>query len=171
MRHFLSARFLILVAALLTLDYCLAALFPPLKGRPDFLYLVILDYAFFWSWERVPFVALGIGLLRDFFGGHLFGIETLTFAATGFLLSLAAQKLERDSLWVRLAISSLFVLLTETLRVSLGRGLEQTQGLSFELIGSLFWTTIYTTALAPLFFWFTARWLKRTPVLTQYEFF
>jgi rod shape-determining protein MreD len=171
MRELLSGRFLILVAGLVTLDYTLAAFFPPLGGKPDLLYLVILDYAFFWSWERVPFLALGLGLLRDFFGGHLFGIETLSLTATGFLLSLGTQKLERGSGWVRLVMSFLFIALTELLRVSLGRGIEFSRGLSFELIGSIFWTTIYTMALAPFFFWFTARWLKRIPVYTQYELF
>jgi rod shape-determining protein MreD len=170
-RHFISGRSLILIGFLLTLGYLGAAFFPVGTGQPDFLYLMVLYYGFFWSWERVPFFAFGIGLLRDFLGGHLFGVETLSLTLAGLLLSVGTQKVERESFWVRIAMSSLFVALAETLRVSLGRGLELSHGLSLDLIQGIIWTTMWTTALAPFFFWFTGRWLKRSPAYTQYELF
>jgi len=171
MRHFLSRRLLILAALLLALEYACVPLFSLLKGHLDLLDLLILDYAFFWSWERVPFLAFTLGLVRDFLGGHLFGIETVSLTLSGILLSLGIQKLERESFWVRLTLSFLFVWLTEMLSVSLGEWLEISKGLSWDLMGGVFWTTIYTTALMPGFFWFTGRWFKRTPVLKQYELF
>ena len=171
MRRLLSARLLILVVILLALEYTFSPFFYLLRGRIDLLYLLILDYAFFWSWERVPFFALLMGLLRDFIGGHMFGIETVSLTVTGLLLSLGTQKLERESFLIRLGLSLLFVLLTETLSLSLGSWLETSQGLSFDLMGSVFWTTIYTTALAPIFFRLTNHWFKRTSFLRQYELF
>ena len=171
MRHFLSRRLLTLVAICLILEYSLSPALFLLNGRPDLLYLVVLDYAFFWSWERVPFFAMGVGLLRDFLGGHLFGIQTASLALTGWLLSLGIQKLERGIFWVRLAMTFLFVALTETLSAVLGASLENSNGFAWNFMGSVFRTTGYTTILAPAFFWFADRWFKRTPVLKQYELF
>lgn len=171
MHRLVTLRHLTLVAVLLTLQYGLAFLFWPLKGWPDLLSLAILDYAFFWSWQRVSVYALGIGLLRDFAGGHLFGIETLTLALTGSLLSLGIQKLDRESASVRLGISFLFVILTGFLSAALGVWLETGKGFQGDLITHVFLSTIYTTALAPGFFWLTDLWFRRTPVLKQYELF
>ena len=105
MRQFLSTRLLSFVAFCLILQYSFSPSIFLLNGRPDLLYLVVLDYAFFWSWERVPFFAVFIGILKDFLGGHLFGIETACLALTGWLLSLGIQKLERDIFWVRMVIA------------------------------------------------------------------
>lgn len=171
MYRFISARFLIFVVFLLILEYTLFPFFLFLKGRPDFLYLMVLDYAFFNPWEKTPFFSLGVGLLRDFLGGHLFGIETLSFALTGYLLSLGVQKLERDNLWVRLGMSFLFVWLTETLSVGLAGWLGTSRGFTLDLMGTVFLTTLYTVALAPGFFWLTNRWFGRLPFLKQYELF
>ena len=171
MRPFLSNRLLILIGLLLTLQYSFSSLFFLSKGRVDLLYLLLLDYAFFWSWERVPFFAFAMGLLRDFIGGHLFGIETISLTLTGFFLYWGVQKLERESFWVRWAIGFLFVSLAETLSVSLGRGLEISKGLSFDSIQSIFETTLYTGTFAPVFFWLMNRWFRRSPVLKQYELF
>lgn len=171
MYHFISARLVILVTGLLLIQYGLAPFSLAWGGRADLLYLVILDYAFFWSWERVPFFALAIGLVRDLLGGHLFGIETACLTVTGIGLSFGIQKLERDSPWVRGVVSFLFVGLTEALTISMGSWLDASQGLSFHLTQSILWTTGYTVLLSPAFFWFTNRWFKRSPFLKQYELF
>lgn len=170
MHRFVTRHHLILLLLVLTLQFVLSPFFYK-GGRPDFFYLMVLDYAFFWQWEWIPLFALMIGLLRDFIGIHLFGIDTASFAFSGFLLYMAVQKLERENPWVRFFITLLFISLTETLSISLGRGLEASKGLSFDSIGSILWTIIYTTALAPGFFWFTGRWFKRSPFLKQYELF
>lgn len=171
MHHFVSARLLIFLALLLALQLSVSPFFLLLKGRPDLLFLLVLDYAFSWSWEVVPFFALFVGLLRDLIGGHLFGIETAALALTGSLLSLGIQKLDRENHWVQLGICMVFVFLTESLSLGLGRWLEVSKNLSWELIASVILTTIYTTALAPGFFWITNRWFRRHPVLKQYELF
>lgn len=171
MYRVLSARFLTLVAFLLVLEYGLSPLFLFLKGRPDLLYLVVLDYAFFGNWERVPWLSLGMGLLRDFTGAHLFGIQALSFALTGYLLSLGVQKLERDNFWVRLGMGFLFVGMTETLSLGLAGWLETHRGFPPHLLGTIFLTTLYTTALVPAFFRLTNRWFERTPLLKQLELF
>lgn len=171
MHRFVSARLLILIAFLLILEYALSPFFLFLKGRPDLVYLVVLDYAFFDDWARLPFFSLGVGLLRDFLGGHLFGVETLSLALTGYLLSLGVQKLERDNFWVRVGMSFLFVWITEILSLGLASRLETSRGFSPDLMGTVFLTTLYTTALAPGFFALTNRWFRRVPFLKQYELF
>jgi rod shape-determining protein MreD len=170
-RRFVSPRLLTLAFLLLALQYGLSPFFELLIGRIDFLYLLVLDYAFFWSWERVPFFALTVGLLRDFVGGHLFGIETVSLTLTGLLLYLGAQKLERESPLIRLAMTFLFVLLTESLSLGLGNSLTASRNGSWNLIAGVFLTTLYTTAVSPGFFWLTHRWFKRIPTLKQYELF
>lgn len=171
MRRLVSGRQLILLVLLLLLQHGFSPFFFTLKGRPDFFYLLVLDYAFFWNWHRVAAFALGVGLVRDFLGGHLFGIETASLAVMGWFLDLGMRKLDRESPLVRLGMSALFVALTEFLSLGLGVWIETSKGLNFELMTGVFLTTIYTTALAPGFFWFTNRWFDRTPVLKQYELF
>ncbi len=171
MRHFINARQLILLILLLIAEYTFSPLFSFFKGRVDLLDLLILDYAFFWSWERVPFFALVIGLVRDSLGGHLFGIETLSLTISGLLLHWGAQKLEREVFPIRLGMSFLFVLISSLLSISLGAGMETSQNLSWGLIGYSFRTSFYTTALAPAFFWMTDRWFGRSLLLKQYRLF
>ncbi len=171
MPRLVSGRLLILAGVLLVLQYGLTAFGALLNGRPDLLYLLVLDYGLFGTFQRVPFFALGVGLVRDFIGGHLFGIETVCLAVTGFLLYFAMLKLERESLVVRYGVTALFVLLTESLSLALGIFLGSGKSLNFSLIGSVVLTTIYTTALSPGFFWLTNRWFRRTPALKQYELF
>ena len=171
MHHLFSPRILILALLLLALEYAFSPFFSALPGRADLLYLLILYYGFFLSWERVPYFAVAVGLLRDFLGAHLFGIETASLAASGVLLSFGIQKFERENPLVRLGLCLLFIGLSDTLSYSLVANLETGKSLSLSFIGNVFWTTIYTTALAPSFFWFTSRWLRRTPNLKQYELF
>ena len=171
MRHFIHTRQLILLALLLLADYTLSPLFSFLKGRVELLDLLILDYAFFWRWERVPFFGLWIGLVRDFLVGHLFGIETLSLTVSGLLLHLGAQKLEREIFSIRLGMSFLFVFISSLLSVILGTGIEASRGLSWDLIGYTLRTSIYTTALVPAFFWMTDRWFGRSLFLKQYRLF
>ena len=172
MRHFLSARLLTLIGVCIILEYTLSPAIFLLNGRLDLLYLAVLDYAFFWSWERTPFFAMLIGLILDFFGGHFFGIQTVSLALTGWLLSLGVQKLERDIFWVRIIMSFIFVLCTETLSIILGSSIEISNGFKANFMGNIFQTSIYTTIFAPAFFWFTSRWFKRaSSTLRQYELF
>lgn len=171
MRRFVTARLLIFAALLLILQYAFSPFFLLLKGRVDLLYLLVLDYAFSENRNRVPFFALAVGFLRDFLGGHLFGIETLSFTVTGLLLYFGTLKLERESYAIRLGMAFLFIFITETLSFCLGSGVETTEGASWNLLGSVLLTTIYTTAVAPAFFWLSDRWFKREPVWKQYELF
>lgn len=171
MPRLVSKRLAFLITVLLILEYFFSSISLPFGARIDFLFLLILDCAFFGEWERVPFLALTVGLVRDFAGGHLFGIQTLSLTLTGLLLYGGVQKLERDNLWVQMAVSLCFIVLTEILSISMGRGMEASKGLSFELIGSIFWTTLITGMLARPFFWFSNRWFQRTPFLKQYELF
>jgi len=170
-RRLFSPRLLSLTALLFAIDYAASPFLSPLGGRVDLLYLVILDYAFFLSWELVPFFAVAVGLTRDFLGGHLFGIETAALAVTGILLYFGVKKLERENAWVRAVISFLFVLLSETLSITLGGWLEAPGVFSGDWVASLLLTTIYTTAFSPVFFWFTNLWFRRMPALKQYELF
>lgn len=171
MHRIISARLLILIFVLITCEYSLSGLSLLLKGRIDLLYLLVLDYAFFGKWEHVPFFAFATGLLRDCIGGHLFGIETASLTVTGLLAYFAVLKLEREIPWVRIVITSLFVFLTETISLSLGSGLEVGGGLTWALIEGSFWTTVYTTAFSPVFFWLTNHWFHRMVHLKQYELF
>ena len=171
MHRLLTGRHLILIPLLVVLQYSLSSLVPSTNGRPDFLYLLVLDYAFFSDFQRVPFFALTVGLVRDFIGGHLFGIETLSLSLTAFALYFGMLKLERDSPWVRWVVALLFVLTAETLSVLLGTWFETSTRFNGGFAKSIFLTTLYTAVLAPGFFWFTGRWFQRVSFLKQYELF
>ena len=171
MHYFASPRVLVLTGLLFILQYSLSPLPIFWTGRPDLLYLLILDYAFFFKWQEAPFFAFGIGLLRDFMGGHFFGVETASLTAVTLLLGIGIQKLERDNSWVRLGMTCLFVLLVETLAVTMGAWFEHSEVSTFRLLPMIFWTTFYTALISPGFFWLTDRWFRRTHFLKQYELF
>ena len=171
MHRLLSGRLLIFLVLLFALQHAFSPLFEWIGGRVDFLYLAVLDYAFFQNWELVAFFALVVGLVRDFAGGHLFGIETASLTSSGVLLWLGMPKLERESPWVRYGLVFLFVLITEAIGFTLGSRLEAPGVSPGTLAVNLFVTTVGTTAAAPGFFWLTARWFRRTPSLKQYELF
>ena len=169
MHRLVTGRLLTLAFLLLCLEGWLASFPDFFKGRPGLLPLLVLDYAFFRSVEKIPLFALLTGLARDFSGGHAFGIETLSFTITGFLLYLAILKLDHENILIRYGLVSLFVLLTESLNLALGVGVELSGRGSWHFAGPVFWAVLYTTALAPGFFWLTNRWFRRTPLLRQYE--
>lgn len=171
MYRFVSTRLLVLVTVLLLVQYVLAPFSLAWGGRVDLLYLVILDYAFFESWEMLPFFALLMGLVRDLLGGHLFGIETACLTVTGVGLSFGIRKLERNNPWVQGVMSFLFVGLTEALSLVVGRWLTGPKTFSFYLAQNVLLTTCYTVLWSPAFFWFANRWFKRTTFLKQYELF
>ena len=171
MRRLVTPRLLILAFLLLAAEFSLAPLFYILKADIGLLHLLVLDYAFSWNSERVPFFSLLIGLARDFAGGHLFGIETVSFTLTGLLLYLGIQKLDREHFLIRLGMTFIFVLLTEFLKTAIGRSVEVSGGLSGAMLGQVLLTAVYTTVCAPAFFWLTNRWFKRTQLFRQYELF
>ena len=172
MRRLVTGRLLTLAGLLFILQ---SAGFPFVSlfgaGRIDLFYLLVLDYAFFYNAERVPYFALGVGLFRDFSGGHFFGIETAGLTVTGLLLYLGTQKLEREDFLIRGILIFLFTLLSELISMGLGTAIETSQGLARQFVGGIFWTAVYTTAFAPAFFWFTQRWFGRRPAFKQYELF
>lgn len=171
MRRFVSGRLLILVFLLLPIEIFFSSYLFSLRVRVGLLELLVLDYAFSRNMEKAPLFSLFVGFFRDFTGAHLFGIETVSFAASGFLLYLALLKLDRESDLIRYGLAALFVLLTESLSFGLGVSLELAGRGSTEFWGHIFGTTLYTMTLAPLFFWFTNRWFKRTTAFKQYELF
>lgn len=171
MHRLVTGRLLTLGFLLLCLEGWLAS-FPGLvRGRVGLLPLLVLDYAFFRSVEKIPFFALLAGLARDFSGGHAFGIETLSFTVIGFLLYLAILKLDHENALIRYGLVSLFVLFSESLSFALGVGVELSGRGSWRFVGLVFWAVLYTTAAAPGFFWLTNRWFRRTAFFRQYELF
>lgn len=171
MRHFISAKLMGLLALLIVFEHFLSPFLFSLGARLDLIYLLVLDYAFFWSWERAAFFALFVGLILDLFGGHLFGIQTITLTVMSLLLSLGIQKLERDLFWVKMMMTILFVALTETLGIILGLALETSSSFSWNFLGTVIRTTFYTALIAPVFYWFTEHWFKRSTAFRQYELF
>ena len=171
MRRFVSPRLLIVAFFLLALEFVFIPFFDVLKGRLAFLSLLILDYAFSSHDERLPFFAMFVGFIRDFAGGHLFGIETFSFTLTGLLLYLTLLKLDRENYSIRLGLTFLFVLLTEFIKLAFGASVEISNGFSWNFAAGMFLTALYTTACAPGFFWIADRWFKRTSIFRQYELF
>ncbi len=171
MRHFLSSKLLGLLALVIVFEHVLSPFLFPLNAHIALVYLLVLDYAFFWSWERAAFFAMFTGLILDLFGGHLFGVQTLTLTMMSLLLSLGIQKLDRNLFWVQMIITVLFVALTETLGIVLGLALETSAGFSWNFMGNVLQTTFFTALVAPFFFWFTSCWFKRSLSFRQYELF
>lgn len=171
MPRILSAKVIFYLLLLAILDLSLRPMIRIGDAGPAFLYLMIPYAIFQWGFSRSLVLAALTGIFRDLTGSHLMGVEVVTLLLFTFLFDLLAQKVERDSNWVRCAGTFLFVFCVLAAIAVFSRFLGDTVPLSGYMLGAALGTAFYTACLAPGFFALTARWFHDRVPMKQYELF
>ncbi|HNX69570.1 MAG TPA: rod shape-determining protein MreD [Candidatus Omnitrophota bacterium] len=138
---------------------------------PSFLCLFVCYAAFEWGAPKTMYVAFWVGLLRDFLGGGMIGMEASLFVGLAFLLDFAVQKMEKQFPGIYMLITFLFVLIEGVLRLLLGYGDGLPSGWFGTHLGLVVLTALYTSVLLPVFYFLTDRWLGHKTATKQYELF
>jgi rod shape-determining protein MreD len=137
---------------------------------PSFLYLFICYAAFEWGPPKTVYVAFWAGLLRDFLGGGLIGLEATLLVALALALDFLVQKMERQMSGVHFFITFLFVFFAGALRLLVSYAGELPPSLVWGYLGTIAMTALYTSALLPAFSFLTSRWFGYSAT-KQYELF
>ena len=135
--------------------------FCAVKGvRPDLFFILIAFYSFFIYPNRTPHFALLLGLVRELFSGTLFGLETLSYGISGFMLWFLVSKMERGNPYNQGALLFIFSFINLFLISVLNICLRETSLAFGEVLGKCFFVSLYTVLIAPLIFFFLRRFLR-----------
>lgn len=171
MHRFVSVRMTVYLLLLLVADLSVSDGVKIFDVRPVFLYLLVLYAAFEWGWQQTVPAAFAAGLLRDLAGLHYFGLESLSLVLAAIVLGIAVQKVERDSLVMRLAVGWVFVFSVHVLFVIFAAPFTNILGMTWHNLLVAGATAGYTVAWLPVFFFATSRWFQDRLFLKQYELF
>jgi len=171
MHRILSARVLSYLFLLLIVDFCLVSVIRIGEARPIFLYMMIPYTALQWHRQSTLGVALTVGLLRDSVNTSLFGLETVSLLMAAALFDLVAQKVDREAVLIRCGLTFAFVFVHAIIFLILSTFLGFHIPWTWYTLGVSFSSACYTAALAPLFFFLSARWFHDRAAFKQYELF
>lgn len=170
MPRFFSAKVILLFIFLGVLD---GTVMPVLQIRavsPSFLYLFICYAAFEWGAPKTVTIAFWAGLLRDLMSGGLIGLEASLLAGLALGLDFLVQKMERGLPGIYFIITFLFAFCAGVLRLLVGYAGGLSTALTWEYLGLIAMTAIYTCAMLPVFNLMANRWFGASST-RQYELF
>ena len=170
MPRLVSAKVIFYFLLLAVLDGSVMPAFQIHSAYPSFLYLFICYAAFEWGSRKTVYVAFWAGLLRDFLGGGLIGLDAILLVALAPALDFLVQKMERQLPGMYFIITFLFVFCAGALRLLVSYGGELPPSLVGMYFGMITMIALYTTALLPLFSFLTNRWFGHSAT-KQYELF
>ncbi len=170
MPRLLSAKVIFFFLLLAVLDGTVMPVFQIWGVYPSFLCLFICYAAFEWGGHKTVYVAFWAGLLRDFQGHGLIGLEAGLLAALALALDFLVRKMERGSRWIYFVITFLFVFFAGALRLLAGYTGELPVSMAWEYLGLVTMTALYTTAFLPLLYFVSNRWFGHSSA-KQYELF
>ncbi|MBI3316589.1 MAG: rod shape-determining protein MreD [Candidatus Omnitrophica bacterium] len=140
--------------------------------RPVFLYLMVMYAAFEWGWEKALPLSLVVGVMRDLVGTNYLGSETFALFLTSGVMVMAAQKLDRHSLFMRFSLTAIFVFAVEIINLTFEALFYE--GVQFQWRSRILacgGSALASAGFAPFFFYFTFRWFGEKSPLKQYELF
>ena len=118
---------------------------------PSLLYLFVCYAAFSWGDHHTVYVAFWSGLLRDFMGGGLIGVEATLLVALSMALSFLVHKTERGILGVYYLVVFLFIFFAGALHLLLSAVGGSADGAFPGILGSDFFLQRFTQARFCLF--------------------
>lgn len=165
-----STKIVLFLFFLAALDATILPAFQINSVAPNFLYLFICYAAYEWGSSKTLYVAFWVGLMRDFLGGGVLGIEATILVGLAFALDFVVRKIERQFPGIYFLITFLFIFLAGSLRLFLGFfGAVPVEMLgAYE--GSVVLMALYTSALLPVFNILADHWFGRVSA-KQYELF
>lgn len=171
MRRLFASKVLIYLLLLIVLDITLAPALAMGDVRFFLSYLMVIYAAFQWGWKQSIPIALLLGVLRELAGSEVLGIETCAMMMGAFLLGLAVQKIDKGMVLLRLLTTLVFVFFVLTLRALFSVFLTEMKFDYWYYLSVSLGCSVYTAALTPLFFHFSARWFHDRTAIKQYDLF
>lgn len=171
MPRLFSARIVLFLLIVILMDLTLSPVFA--LGRLQFIlsYLLVVYAAFQWGWKTTMPIAILVGISRELVGGELMGLEICSMIISAFGLDLIVQKLQRESILLRMGTVFLFVLVASGTKFILTLFLTSTH-LNFWYYGvTLVGSGIYTAIIFPIFYFLAAKWFHDRINFKQYELF
>jgi len=165
-----SAKVILYFLFLAVLDGSVMPAFQIRSVYPSVLCLFICYAAFEWGAPKTVYVAFWVGLLRDFLGGGVIGLEATLLATLALALDFLVQKMERQLPGIYFIVTFLFVFCAGALRLLVSSLGELPPSLVWRYLGLIAMTALYTSALLPFFNFLTNRWLGPSAA-RQYELF
>lgn len=154
----LSTAKLVLIVTLTFFISLYLVPFIAIRGcRPDLLLLFVIFYSFRVSWKQAPFVALGIGVLKDLLSLRMFGIETFALVAAGVLASFVMGVVEREESVILMTGAFLYSLFYEWVCAAEYAFVCRSFSVFSEQAVRGVWNSLYTMLLLPLLFSFFER--------------
>jgi rod shape-determining protein MreD len=170
MPRLVSAKVIFYFLLLTVLDGTVMPAFQIHSVYPSLLYLFICYTAFEWGPPKTVYVAFWAGLLRDFLGGGLIGLEATLLVAVALALDFLVQKMERQLPGIYFIMTFLFAFCAGALRLLVSYVGELPSSLGWGYLGMIAMTALYTSALFPLFNFLTNGWFGHSST-KQYELF
>ncbi|MDD5670666.1 MAG: hypothetical protein PHN49_03400 [Candidatus Omnitrophica bacterium] len=171
MPRIFSGRVILFLILLLTFDVTVTPIFRFGDVQFFLTYLLVLYATFQWGWQTTIPMAILVGLMRDFLGTQSLGIETCSLLFASILLYLLVQKIERESLSLRMMITFIFVFCTLLVNLFLSNYLSGAMNVTWYHLAVAFGSALYTVLIMPVFFHVSAKWFHDSAVLQQYELF
>lgn len=170
MPRLLSTKVIFYFLALAVLDASVMPVFQICSVYPSFLYLFVCYAAFEWGGHKTVYIAFWAGLLRDFQGSGLIGLEASLLPALALALDFLVRKMERGSRWIYIVITFLYIFSAGALRLLAGYAGTLPASQAWNYLGLVAMMALYTTAFLPLFYSVTNRWFGNSSI-KQYELF
>ena len=77
---------------------------------PSPLLILVVFYAFYINWEKVPQYAILVGFLKEIFSSSMFGLQIVSFCLGALILRFLLRKVERENIAMQLAATFFFSL-------------------------------------------------------------
>ncbi|OQA57568.1 MAG: rod shape-determining protein MreD [Candidatus Omnitrophica bacterium ADurb.Bin277] len=172
MHHLADLKVIFYFLFLAILDYSVLPAFRLGSVYPSFLYLFVCHAAFGWESKKTVPVAFWAGLLKDFLGGGVLGVQAGILVVFAILLDQVVRKIEREFPGIYFLLAFLFVFCCESLKLILGVFVGGLSGISPGHFGVIFLMALYTALLLPFFDVMTGSWFGRQVSSSrQYELF
>jgi len=129
-------------------------------AQPDLFFILIAFYGFYIYPSRTLHFAVLLGILKDFFSGTVFGLETLAYGISGLLLWLLVQKMERENLYNQGLLLLLFSFVNLLVLGVLSIIVTENSLTPLQVVLKSLSVSVYTCLLGPFLFDFLRRFLK-----------
>ena len=125
---------------------CVVAYLTGASRLPDTLLVTMIFFYLFWGWRYGLGCALWAGVLKDAFSVGPFGLHTLAFVGSAFLLKVLTPRLYRKGSWllrlILVGVVALGHVVIQGLLMTLVFPVAWTEVFSFGLISEVGWTTL-----------------------------
>lgn len=138
-------------AALLIITIAVQAVLLPLiipqGGKPDIILIIVLACGLLTGREQAVGVGFFAGLLQDFASGNVFGINTLSKMATGYIAGLAERKVFKESIMLPVLATVIATFFNGALMLALlfllGYKVEPGATLKYQILPSLGYNVLF----------------------------